>query len=486
MSFASQLRRHDASAPLILVIVCAGVVLASLDLFVVNLALPSLARDLHEHSLAKLSWVLNAFAIVSAAALLPLGRLADRHRAESGFLAGVALFTAASAACGLASSLTALVIFRIVQALGAALLTPTSLRLLLATSAPKRRAASVRTWTAAGGFAAGLGPVVGGLLVPLGWRWVFFVNVPIGLAALIAGFRHLPEVPGRDLPRPDLLGATLATAGVGLLTLGLVEGNDWRWGSPRIVAALALAVLLLAASVLHTLTHRNPLIDPALFRRRAFSGSGVVALLFSVAFGAMVLSIVLWMQDVWGWSALRAGMAFAPGPLMVPAIALLLSGRLIKRFGPGRVIAAGATVYAIGIAWWAVRAGLRPDYLGQVLPGTLLTGTGVGLTMPTFMSTGASALPPQAFATGSAALNMLRQVGLAIGVAVFVALLGSPAGATAALTAYRNAWWAIAAVALAAALAGAATLRGCREPQGTAAGVGSRGAIVSREDRAAT
>lgn len=477
MNFTSQLRRRDASAAVVLVIVCASVILASLDLFVVNLALPSLARDLHEHSLAKLSWVLNAFAIVSAAALLPLGRLSERHRAESGFLLGVALFTAASAACGLAPSLTALVIFRIVQALGAALLTPTSLRLVLATSAPERRAASVRTWTAVGGFAAGLGPVIGGLLVPLGWRWVFFVNVPIGLAALIAGVRHLPEVSGHDLPRPDVLGATLATAGVGLLTLGLVEGNDWHWGSLRVVASLVIAVLLLAASVLHTLTHHNPLIDPALFRRRAFSGSGVVALLFSVAFGAMVLSIVLWMQDVWGWSALKAGMAFAPGPLMVPVIALLLSGRLIARFGPGRVIGVGATVYAIGIAWWALRAGLHPDYLGQVLPGTLLTGTGVGLTMPTFMSTGASALPPQAFATGSAALNMLRQVGLAMGVAVFVALLGSPVGAVAARNAYRGTWWVIAAVALVATPAGAAALR--RRPEPQTIGAGSAGDVES-------
>src|SRR5262249_11141434 len=152
---------------------------------------------------------------------------------------------------------------------------------------------------------------------------------------------------------------------------------------------------------------RNPLIDPRLFRIRAFAGSSVVSLLFSTSFGAMLLSVVLWMQQVWGWSALHTGLAFAPGPLMVPVFAFLITGRLIARLGPGRVIALGSTVYAIGVASWALRAGLTPDYAGQVLPGTLLTGAGVGLTLPTFMATGASSLPPRAFATGSAVVNML-------------------------------------------------------------------------------
>jgi MFS family permease len=237
-------------------------------------------------------------------------------------------------------------------------------------------------------------------------------------------------------------------------------------------------VLALAGFVARTLRHHNPLIDPALFRIRAFTGSSVVALAFSTAFGAMLLSIVLWMQQVWGWSALQTGLAFAPGPLMVPVFAFLITGRLIARFGPGRVIALGATVYAIGVASWAVRAGLSPDYVGQVLPGTLLTGAGVGLTLPTFMATGASSLPPRAFATGSAVVNMLRQVGLAVGVAVFVAVLGSPATPAASLTAFQHGWIVIAGVAVGAALAGAALL-GAGRPRA----VGSpRPAVVAAEE----
>jgi MFS family permease len=347
----------------------------------------------------------------------------------------------------------------VIQAMGAALLTPASLSLVLATTAPQKRHSAVRTWTAVGGAAAALGPVVGGFLVALSWRWVFFVNVPIGLAAVIIGWLRLPNVPGHPVKAPDALGATLVTAGVALLSLGLVEGNDWGWGSARVIAVLAAAVGLLAGFVLHLVRSRNPLFDPKLFAIRAFRGSAAVALVFSTAFGAMLLSIVLWMQEVWGWSALHTGLAFAPGPLMVPLFGLVFTGPLIARFGPNRVIAAGASIYTLGIASWLVRAGLHPNYFEQVLPGTLLTGAGVGLTMPTFMSTGAGALPPQAFATGSAVLNMLRQVGLAVGVSVFVAVVGTPTTPQESLSAWRQGWAVIAAIGALAAVVGAVGLR---------------------------
>jgi EmrB/QacA subfamily drug resistance transporter len=458
MTSLSQLRKRDASPTQVLVIVCAGVVLAAIDLFVVNVALPDIARDLHQRSLGELSWVLNGYAIVYASLLVVFGRLSEGRNRDAGFLLGALIFTLASAACGLASSLAMLVGFRIIQAAGAALLTPTSLSLVLATAPPERRQPAVRTWTAVGGAAAALGPVLGGLLVAVGWRWVFYVNVPIGLAALVVGWRRLPLVPGQPVSAPDALGAALITGAVGASTLGLVQGNDWGWGSARVIVALAAAVLMMVGFIARTLRHPNPLIDPRLFRIREFTGSSAVALSFSTAFGAMLLSIVLWMQQVWGWSALHTGLAFAPGPLMVPVFAFLVTGRLITRFGPGRVVALGASVYALGVASWALRAGLSPDYVGQVLPGTLLTGVGVGLTLPTFMATGASALPPQAFATGSAVINMLRQVGLAVGVAVFVAVLGSPHTPAASLAAFQRGWIVIACVAVLAALTGAALL----------------------------
>ncbi|MDE3133317.1 MAG: DHA2 family efflux MFS transporter permease subunit [Acidobacteriota bacterium] len=459
MSSLSQLRRRDASPSLVLVIVCAGVVLASLDLFIVNLAMPSMARDLHQRSLSTLSWVLNGYAIVYAALLVLLGRLSEARARQNGFLAGALLFTLASAACGAATSLGMLIAFRVIQAIGAALLTPASLSMVLATTAPAKRPGAVRAWTAVGGAAAALGPVVGGPLVAISWRWVFFVNVPIGLLAVLIGWLRLPNVPGHPVKAPDALGATLVTAGVALLSLGLVEGNSWGWGSARVIVSLAAAAVLLGGFSVHLLRHHNPLFDPSLFRARAFRGASIVAVVYSIAFGAMLLSIVLWMQDVWHWSALHTGLAFAPGPLMVPLFGLVITGRLSARFGPGRVIAAGASVYAAGVAWWALRAGVRPDYVGQVLPGTLMTGAGVGLVMPTYMATGAGALAPRSFATGSAVLNMLRQVGLAVGVAVFVAVVGAPTTPRAALAAWQQGWIVIAATALLAALVGAIGLR---------------------------
>jgi EmrB/QacA subfamily drug resistance transporter len=461
-------RRGDANSRLVLIIVCAGVVLASLDLFIVNVALPDIARDLHQSNLADLSWILNAYAIVYASLLVLFGRLSESRRRDQGFLLGVAVFTAASAACGLAGNLTTLVAFRIVQAAGAALLTPTSLSLVLATIEPARRQSAVRAWTAVGGLAAALGPVVGGVLVTASWRWVFLVNVPIGLLALFIGRRRLPAVPGHPVRRPDPLGAVLITGGVAALTLGLVKGHDWGWGSSSTLAALVFAVLALGLFARHCARAGNPLISPDLFRVRSFTGASLVAVLFSIAFGAMLLSIVLWDQDVWHWSALTTGLAIAPGPLMVPLFSFLVAGRAIARFGPGRVIGVGATIFAAGITWWALAASTTPNYVGAMLGGMLLTGVGVGLTLPTFMATGASSLPPEAFATGSAVVNMLRQVGLAVGVAVLVAVLGAPATPSAAQTAFEHGWYVIAGAALLAALAGLVLLRPVRATRSAA------------------
>jgi EmrB/QacA subfamily drug resistance transporter len=432
----------------VLIIVCAGVVLASLDLFIVNVALPRIAVDFGTRDLGALSWVLNGYAIVYASLLVFFGRMADRHRRNDGFLLGVAVFTAASAACALANSVGMLVAFRLIQAAGAALLTPTSLGLVLASFPAERRGGAVRAWTATGGLAAALGPVIGGLLVTASWRWVFLVNVPIGLLALVVGRFRLPDVPGHPGPRPDALGTALVTAGVGSLTFALVKGNDWGWGSWTTVTVLVAAVALLALFVVHCLRARNPLVDPGLFGVITFSGATLVAALFSASFGGMLLSVVLWEQGAWGWSALRSGLAIAPGPLMVPVFSFLVAGRLIARWGAAVVICVGSLVFAAGLSWFALTVSSAPHYAGTMLPGMLLTGVGVGLTLPTIMATGTGALPPPAFATGSAVINMMRQTGLAVGVAVFVAVLGSPVSAAGRLAAFHRAWWVLAAVAM--------------------------------------
>jgi EmrB/QacA subfamily drug resistance transporter len=478
-------RRRDASASLVVLIVSSGFALATLDLFVVNVALPKIAHDFGSAGLGDLSWVLNAYAIVYAALLVVFGRLADRFPREYGFLLGVAVFIAASALCAAANGTLALVIFRIVQAAGAALMTPTSLSMVLATSSDQTRERNVRVWTAIGGLMAALGPVVGGLLVAISWRWVFVINIPFGLAVLVFGWMRLPHVRGERIPYPDTLGAALVTAGVALLTLGLVKGDDWGWGSTQTVGVLVGSVAVIGSFVVHTLRHSNPLLDRDLFRRRSFTGASVVATLYSVAFGAFLLSLALWFQNVWHWSALRTGLAIAPGPLMVLPTALLLAERLIRRFGTGVVIAIGASLFAIGTSWFALFAELRPDYFADIFPGNVLVGVGVGLTLPTMMASATSELPPENFATGSAVVNMLRQVGLAIGVAVLVAVLGTQRGAHALLDAFDRGWIVTAALAAASAIASLAILgvrRPTHHPAPTGATVPSDGRLALAEE----
>jgi EmrB/QacA subfamily drug resistance transporter len=478
-------RRRDASGRLVLLIVSAGFALATLDLFVVNVALPKIAQDFGSAGLGDLSWVLNAYAIVYAALLVVFGRLADRFPREYGFLLGVAVFTVASALCATASSTLVLVSFRILQAAGAALMTPTSLGMVLATSSDETRDNNVRVWTAIGALMAALGPVVGGLLVAISWRWVFVVNVPLGVAVLVSGWMRLPHVRGQRIPYPDALGAVLVTAGVALLTLGLVKGDVWGWGSTQTIGVLVASGAVIGSFVLHVLRSRNPLLDRDLFRRRSFTGASVIATLYSVAFGALLLSLVLWFQDVWRWSALNTGLAIAPGPLLVLPTALLLTERLIGRFGSGVVIAIGASLFATGALWFALFAGLTPDYFADILPGNVLVGVGVGLTLPTIVASATSELPPENFATGSAVVNMLRQVGLAIGVAILIAVLGTHSGAHAVLDAFDHSWVVIGALAAATTLASLAILgirRPAPYPAPTRASVPSEGRIALAEE----
>jgi EmrB/QacA subfamily drug resistance transporter len=442
---APRARSSAASPGQVLAIVCVGICLANLDLFIVNVGLPNIAQDFKGATLEDMSWILNGYAIAYAALLVFFGRLAERYRRNSSFLLGVGLFTAASAACAAANSVETLVAFRIAQAAGAALMTPTSLGLLLASFPPEQRGGAVRTWTAIGGLAAALGPLVGGVLVTFSWRWIFIVNVPIGLIAIAIGWWKLPEVPGHDVPRPDPWAALMVTGGIGALIFAIVKVNDWGWASQRIGASLAVSIILLALLVRQCLRARNPFVDPALFRIRPFTGAALAMAPYSAAFGAMLLSIALWEQNGWGWSALQTGLAIAPGPLLVPVTSLLFSGRLIRRFGAAPVAAAGIILFACGLIGWACLIGPEPNFLWVVV-GMVPTGIGVGLTFPTLMGVGVGALPASSFATGSGAINMIRQAALAIGVAIFVAIIGAPATQAERLAAFHRGWWIMAAI----------------------------------------
>jgi EmrB/QacA subfamily drug resistance transporter len=453
-------RVRPARYGLVFAIVCAGIVCVNLDTFIVNVAIPSIGRSYGNANLGNLSWVLNAYAIVFAALLVPAGRAADLIGRRAAFLAGMVVFGVASAACAAAPDVWVLVGARIVQAAGGALLMPASLGLLLAAARPERRTGTIRAWTSVGGAAAALGPVIGGALVAASWHWVFLVNVPIVVIAVLAGLRWLSPDPaaaaraGRAAERaealPDTLGAAVFTIAIGALALALVKSDDWGWTSPATLGLIAAAAVLVALFIRRSATHPSPVIELHLLRMPTFATATAANVVFGTAFGAMLLLVTLWCQDVWGWSALKTGLGVAPGPLLVPFWSIA-AGPLARKIGPGPVAALGSAIYAGGCLFWRLNLSLVPDYPAHMLPGMLMTGTGVGLTLPTLVSAAVSVVPPNRFATGSGVVNMARQVGIVLGVSVLVTVLGHPAGAG-ALPAFQRATVVLAATAFGAGL----------------------------------
>ncbi|MGE4178001.1 MAG: DHA2 family efflux MFS transporter permease subunit [Thermoleophilia bacterium] len=433
----------------VLIVVTAGAFLANLDLFIVNIAFPAIAADFPGVGIAGLSWVLNGYAIVFAALLVPAGRLADRVGRKRVFMAGLWSFTAASALCAAAPGPWWLVAARVAQAVGAALMIPTSLALLLPEFPPARRPAAVGLWTAGAALAATMGPTIGGLLVTASWRWVFLVNIPLGLVTAVAGARILRESRDPDRGRvPDLLGAAALCIGVGALALAIVEGEGWGWTSPGVLGAAALAAAALALVVRRSLTHPVPVVEPSLLRPRVTRAADAGVFLFSMGFFPLLLVTVLFMTDVWGYSVLQAGLAIAPGPLMV-ALLSWPAGVLAARFGPRLLVLPGVGLFAAGCAWSALTAGTTPDYLGVMLPATVLTGIGVALTFPVLAGAAVAGLPPARAATGSALFTMSRQIGGVVGIASVVAVL---AAAGTGLGGFQAGWAFIGAAAIAAGL----------------------------------
>ncbi len=413
----------------VLIVTAVAVFMGFLDVTIVNVAFPAIEADFQDASRTDLSWVLNGYNIVFAALLVPAGRLADLTGRKRMFLIGVVGFVATSVLCGVAPSHEWLVGARILQAAAGAILVPTSLALLLPEFPVEKRATAVALWSATGAVAAALGPSLGGVLVEeIGWRWVFFVNVPIGLAALVPARRLLRETRDPAGVLPDALGSALLVAGVGALALGIVKGPEWGWESARVLGSLGAAALLLPAVVLRSARHRAPVIELGLFKTRSFAVANAGMVAFATAFYALLLANVLFLTQIWGWTILEAGFAVTPGPLMA-ALSAPIGGRLADRFGQRVVALPGGLLFAAGAALFAAGLDSSPDYAREFLVPTLLTGMGVGLSFAAWGSAAVAELPPARFATGSAVLSTLRQIGAVLGIAVLVAVLeAAPAG----------------------------------------------------------
>lgn len=430
--------------------------MSSLDLFVVNVAFDEIGRDLGVGAsggptAADLSWVLSAYAVTFAALLVPFGRFADRYGRKQMFVAGLLVFVLASAACAVSSGVWMLVAFRVLQAAGAAAMTPTSLGILMGALPPEKRVGAVRLWAATGALAAAFGPTVGGILTELSWHWVFLINLPIGAILLWLAVTAVEDVGAdSDTLRPDLAGAAVFAGSVGLLALGLTKSSDWGWTDARTLGSLVGAVALAGVFAVQSRRHASPVIHPTLLRVRSFRYANLAMLVFNVAFAAQLLVGILWLQQIWGYSALKTGFAIAAGPALVPVTAAL-SHRFLPLVEPARLVAAGSIVCALGNVWLVSTMTAAPAYASAYLPGWMLGGVGVGLALPNLIAGGTRELAPNQSATGSAIVTMSRQIGFVIGVSALFAIVGSSQGA-AARDGYITTWWVSAGFLVAAAV----------------------------------
>lgn len=446
----------------VLAVVSAAQFLTILDLWVVNIALPVLQHDFAPATLSDVSWILDMYAIVLAALLLPAGRAADSIGRRTCFLAGLVVFGIASLGCAVAPDLPALIAGRALQAAGAAVLMPTSLGLALSVFPSHQRGTAVGIWAGVGAVAAGSGPVLGGLLVESSWRWIFLINVPVILAALAAGVAILPRRSGgrvseRSSQRPgwriDAAGTFLVLGAVGLVCTALTEAPGWP--PARTWPVLASGLVLAAAFVAHIRRHPDPLVAPRLFSVRAFSAGAAGLVTYYTGFAAMLLATTLLLTVEWHFSVLLAAAAIAPGPITA-GIVSPFSGRLTARFGMRSTLMAGAVFFAAAGAWPLASAGGGPAYAQVVLPSMLLWGVANALIQPSLFASAAAA-PRAELASGSAVLTMARQLGSALGVATFVAMLGtSPATGLAGLD---RAWIVVLITAAMTGCAGLATRR---------------------------
>lgn len=441
---AEEDRHSTAGRKAVIAITSLGAFMSFLDVTIVNVSFPSMRASFPGTSLEALSWALNAYNVVFAALLVPAGRYADSIGRRRAFTIGVGIFAVASAMAAAAPSAGVLIVARVIQAVGAAIIVPTSFALLLAVFGIRQRASAVALWGAAASVAAATGPTLGGALVSaFDWRAVFIVNIPLAALTLWLVAR-VPADSRDDRARlPDVVGIVLLAGGMALLALGLVEGHDWGWGSAAIIGSLAGGLVLLMAFAARTARHPNPAVDLRLLRDPSCAVANLGTMLFATAFYGMLLVNVLFLTGTWGYSAVGAGLALTPAPILTTLIARP-AGKLADRFGQKVLIVPGLVLYVLGAWSFAVRMGSSPDYVADFLPGACLIGIGVGLAFPSLSSAAVASLDYVWFATGSAINSAARQIGAVIGIAIGVAILSAHPGG--ALAGYKDAWRAITGV----------------------------------------
>jgi len=399
-----------------------GLFMIMLDNTVVNVALPSIQRDLHMQ-LSELEWIVSGYALTFAALMLIGGKLADAYGRRLIFVLGIGVFTAASLACGLASSGDALIGARVAQGVGAAMMNPATLSIITVTFPAKQRGTAIGLWAGVSALALALGPLVGGLLTEhAGWNWIFFINVPVGALAIAASFLFIDESRDETHERLDIPG--LVSSGVGLfaLTYGLIEANNYGWGSARIVGAFVVAAISLVVFVLLERHRRAPMLDLTLFRNRTYVGANLAMLLVALAMFGVFFFVSLYMQNVLGYSAVQAGAAFLPMTVLIIVIAPL-SGRLSDRWGSRWLMAGGMVLLAIQLTYFSQLS--TDSTFWRLLPALVIGGFGMSMVMTPSSAAAMRAVPVEKAGVGSAVLNACRQVGGSTGIALMGAIMAS-------------------------------------------------------------
>jgi EmrB/QacA subfamily drug resistance transporter len=420
-------RKYAGNPWLVLLVVSLGFFMTLLDLTIVNIAIPNMITRLHA-SLDDVLWVINAYALVLAVLVITAGRLGDLIGPRTMFFTGVAVFTAASAACGLSPSPGWLIGFRAVQGLGAAMLMPQTLTIITNTFPPERRGAAFGIWGAVAGVATIAGPTLGGLLVTaFDWRYIFFVNLPIGVIVLAATVFVIPDLRLGRRHRIDVPGVLLASAGLLAICYGLVEGQKYNWSTITSFISIPLVlgvgvVLLLAFLLYQKLTQgQEPLVPFAVFRDRNFSVMNGVSGVLAVGMMGIFLPFTIYLQSVLGFSALKAGLTMAPASLISIVIAPA-AGRLTDKIGGKYILMTGLALFGAGMGWLALIA--RPTSSWQsFLAPLIVAGIGMGGTFAPLITTAMRDIQPQMAGAASGVLNTVRQVGLVIGTATVGALL---------------------------------------------------------------
>ena len=429
---------------------CFSQFMIQLDVTIVNVTLPSI-----QHALAvtpdRLVWTINAYVLPLASLILVGGTLGDRYGRKRVFLIGFVLFTLFSAGCALATSAGALIVFRALQGLGAALLAPSSLSILTHAYEPRQRAWAIGMWATISGLGFGMGPVIAGLLLRLfAWPAIFWVNVPIGVAGAIVTAAYVRESRNPGARRLDLVGALLVSSALFCLSYTLLRTHEHAWLSPFTLASLGVTILLAAAFVLYEARHREPMLPLGFFRRSAFTVANLDFALAYAALAATLFFVSLYFQNVQGYSPLATGISFLA--MNIPFLSIAsLAGRLQGRFGPRLVSAVGLTVGALGILDFAL-LDLGSTYL-RALPGYIMFGAGYGAAIPAISAVAMNAIETEHAGVASGVLNAARQVGYAIGLPALSAL-----GAAAAVGAWSDPQTFLVAMRVALLLAGGLVL----------------------------